>query len=410
MSLAGILSLLEEGIGLNPASLGTSTVPSAVDERMRQLQLGSHDDYREYLTRHAEEFQALVEALVVPETWFFRGGELFNFLAEHINKVTHEESRRFRVLSIPCSTGEEPYSLAIALTDLGVPPESWSIEGVDLSDRNLKLARRGMYSEFSFRQTDEAWRARHFRKVEGGWELDPGIRFAVRFSQGNLASPVFLPIESMFDLILCRNLLIYFHDAARDRALANLDRLLAPRGLLCVGHADPGTMFGRPFERTGPDGHFIFRRKPAEVRPAPLTAPRTNSLTLPARPRREPLAAPSPRSYPPTPAMMPVTEDLLQRARQQADAGELVDALASCRIHLLKAGPSAELYSLMGVIRQAQREDADAIDCFQRALYLQPRHQEALLHLMLLYQQQGNSSQAAMLRRRLDRTSPGEQS
>lgn len=99
--------------------------------------------------------------------------------------------------------------------------------------------------------------------------------------------------------------------------------------------------------------------------------------------------------------------DLLLQARQEADAGALEKALQTCQAHLSVAKPSAGAYSLLGVIHQARRERSESIACFRRALYLDPQHDEALLHLLLLYQEEGNEAAAARLRRRLERKSAG---
>jgi chemotaxis protein methyltransferase WspC len=98
---------------------------------------------------------------------------------------------------------------------------------------------------------------------------------------------------------------------------------------------------------------------------------------------------------------------VLAQARSQADAGQLGEALALCQAQLAGGGVSANLYSLLGVIHEARHEPAEALRCFRKALYLRPDHREALMHLMLLCQQQGNIAQAELLRRRLERLGPG---
>src|SRR5262249_5758451 len=145
----------------------------------------------------------------------------------------------YRVLSVPCSTGEEPYSLALALLEAGVAPSSWQIDAVDLSPRHIERAGRGVFGEFSFRQTPPELRQRYFRRIAAGWEPEPALRALVRFRQGNLLAAFFLAGEEPFDLIFCRNLFIYLLPAARRRALETLDRLLAAEGWLCMGHAEP---------------------------------------------------------------------------------------------------------------------------------------------------------------------------
>src|SRR5262249_8781045 len=158
-------------------------------------------------------FEALVEEVVVPETWFFRGAGLFTDLAKRIRNTAL--SRPFRVLSVPCSTGEEPYSLAIALAEANVSPQAFTLEGVDLSGRSVERAQRGCYGAFSFRQTDPGLHDRYFRPAGREWEIDATLRQAVRFRTGNLVDPQFLWGEAPYDLILCRNLLIYLHPEAR---------------------------------------------------------------------------------------------------------------------------------------------------------------------------------------------------
>jgi chemotaxis protein methyltransferase WspC len=98
------------------------------------------------------------------------------------------------------------------------------------------------------------------------------------------------------------------------------------------------------------------------------------------------------------------TVDLLVRARREADGGQLTEALVSCEQQLARVGPSADLYSLMGAVHQARQEREEAVRCYQRAVYLEPKHTEALAQLMLLCEEQGDDAQAGLLRRRLQQT------
>jgi chemotaxis protein methyltransferase WspC len=392
-----VTDLLRARIGLDQDALGPTVLPRAVRARMDALGLTAPVDYATRLTADAQEFQTLLGDLMVPETWFFRGGDLFPHLARHIAaSLRQQPAKRFRILSVPCSTGEEPYSLALALGEAGVTPGTWSMDGIDLSSGHIESARRGQYGKFSFRQTSEDVRQRYFRPVEGRWELDPAIRALVRFRTGNLLDPLFLAGQEPFDLIFCRNLFIYLHLAARRQALATLDRLLAPRGVLCAGYAEPLEALDQRFQRTGPGGLFLYQRAPEIHGDRPSPPPPLLSRDLDAEPAEPavPVAAPA---------------DLLGRARQQADAGRLDEALASCQAHLTHCGPSADAFSLMGVLYQARHETNEACRCFQRALYLAPDHRDALTHRMLLYREQGEHDQAARLWRRLQRIAPEEE-
>jgi chemotaxis protein methyltransferase WspC len=227
--------------------------------------------------------------------------------------------------------------------------------------------------------------------------LAAAIRPLVRFTHGNLLAPFFRTGEKPFDLIFCRNLLIYLHAAARRRVVDTLDRLLARQGFLCMGHAEPLSLLEGRFERIGPEGTFLYRR------PAPKVADPQPVVGAPVRRSPAPLSEAGPQATP------PLSVDLLAQARKQADAGHIDDALTICRTHLRCGGPSPDLLSLMGVLHQARQEKAEAAQCFQPALYLEPAHRESLTHWMLLCQEQGDHRQAERLRRRLARgASEGE--
>lgn len=407
-------------IGLDPQALGWKALSNIVTEHMRVLGMTSLSGYTTHLAQSADELAALIDDVVVPETWFFRGGQVFSFLAEHIRRATAvTDSPAFRILSAPCSSGEEPYSLVIALMEAGVPREKWTVDGIDVSARCLSRAKCGLYRELAFRETPAGLKRKYFRKSEEGWELDPSLRSGVQFRQGNLLDPNLLAGEVAYDLILCRNLLIYLHEEARERVLANLDRLLAPRGVLCMGHAEPWALLDPLFRTTGQRSFFLFERAPKSEN---ITAEAGSFRTARAsqRIKRQPpatvcSATMSARLGPPVPttdeppfrSLPPVPVDGISKARQEADAGMLDKALESCLAHLSVSEPSAEAFSLLGVIHQARKERKQAADCFRKALYLDPEHEEALLHLLLLYQESGDEAAAELLRRRLDRNAAG---
>jgi chemotaxis protein methyltransferase WspC len=401
MSLVSVSDLLRERIGLAPESLGATVLPQALETRMQALGLSAVDDYAARLIHDLGEFQTLVADLTVAETWFFRGGEIFAYLARHIAKATRQQpsGAKYRVLSVPCSSGEEPYSLAIALTQEGVPPASWTIQGVDIDPRLIERARQGRFSQLSFRETAPELRKRYFQGSEGTWELDAAIRSLVHFQEGNLLAPWFLAGETNFDLIFCRNLFIYLHPAARVRALAALDQLLAPQGFLCMGHAESLDSLNSGFVRTGPQPFFLYHRTPGRAGAGSPDRAAAPSPPLVGSPGGEPAALLETE----TRAFAPASIDLLEQARQQADNGQIQQALDTCQRHLQSAGPSAELFCLMGVLHQARQEKEEAASRFRQALYLEPAHRESLMHLMLLCRELGDEVQATRLRDRLKR-------
>ena len=397
---AALRQLVERRIGLDPETLGPSAFADAVADGCRAAGLADVDAYTGLLEHDPDAFRALVERLVVPETWFFRGGKLFQHLAaDAADRIA--AGRNFRALSAPCSTGEEPYSLAMALLDAGLPPERWEVEGIDLSPAAVAAAGRKVYREFSFRQTPADARGRYFRPVPNGWELTEAVRDKVRIRVGNVLDPDPGP-SGGYDVILCRNLLIYLTQASRRRALDGLERRLAPDGLLAVGHAEPSVLAGRGYRKIGADELFLFTRTAGPPAPPPMMP--TPRLAPPMAVRFIPKPPPVPPAKP-APAAPPVSP--LALARRLADDGQLADALTACRAALAVA-PSADGYALLGVIHNAAKEPGPAADALRRALYLDPNHREALALAAGLADAAGNAAQAKLYRGRLARLPAGE--
>ncbi len=149
--------------------------------------------------------------MIVPETWFFRYPESFATLAKLATKRLAElnNMRALRILSLPCSTGEEPYSIAMALLDAGLKPHQFKVDGMDVSPLSVDKARRALYGKNSFRGQDIAFRDRHFIPENDGYRLSARVLEQVRLQVGNLLDPTLLANEPPYDFVFCRNLLIY---------------------------------------------------------------------------------------------------------------------------------------------------------------------------------------------------------
>jgi chemotaxis protein methyltransferase WspC len=368
------------------------------------------DTYADRLVKDPSEWQSFVEDTVVVESWFFRGGDLFAFLAKRI--AAGSVPAPFRVLSVPCCTGEEPYSLAMALREENVPASKWSILGVDLSVREIAAARHGCYSEFSFRQIPPKFKTRYFKAEAGVWRIDEDLRSAVSFRQGNLVDALFLNGEAPFDLILCRNVMIYLTPTARIQALANLERLLSPDGWLCMGSAE--ALNDARFEQIEPREHFLYRRKPTAAKPDSSVA--DNRLVECVEALRNPPSAtrsdvkraervkPVERVEQVGSAKPPPT---LQDARRLADRGDTEAALDICRCLENSPAVTADVYYLLGVLHLVQGSRDEAGNCFRKALYLDPDNREALMHLMHHHRERGDGKQADLYRLRLERLGAG---
>ena len=262
--LRSLEELLRDEIGLDPASVGPQLILRAVRQRMTDLKLNDLAAYERQVRQSATELQELIEEVIVAESWFFRDERPFEWLRDHVreNWIGAPERPALRILSLPCAAGEEPYSIAIVLREEGLPARRYQIDGVDISARRLANARRGVYSQNAFRGPDAPYRTRYFRQHPEGYEIDPELRTTVRFIQGSILDPRLLEGLPLYDVVFCRNLLIYLAPSARAALLRRINELLAPDGVLLIGHADrlDSTEAGRGFVATGDPGCFAYRR------------------------------------------------------------------------------------------------------------------------------------------------------
>ena len=410
MEITAFEQLLKDAIGLDVSSIGSSAIDRAVTERQQATGLTDRHVYWEQLRSNEEELQDLIDAVVVPETWFFRDRGAFTALTEVALPEwlrTHSQ-RIFRLLSVPCATGEEPYSLAMALFDVHLPAPRFQIDAFDVSERVLDSARLGVYGRRSFRGTDLAFRDRYFTPAAGGYSLAPAVRQTVRFHQRNLLTPSLADEADRYDVIFCRNLLIYFDRPTQDRAITVLGRLLAPGGMLFVGPSETGVMLAHDFHSARLPMAFAFRRGPAlsdrSKAPPAAAAPRPPVRAVtppPARPARVPFA-----NGPATPARQPVETKpsaSLDAAQRLADEGRFADAVRACEEYLRQHSASAPGHYLLGLIHDGAGHAAAAEKCYRKAIYLDPEHDGALAHLALLMDTQGRAAEAQLLRKRVQR-------
>jgi chemotaxis protein methyltransferase WspC len=371
------------------------------------------EDYWGQLWTSTDELQELLEAVVVPETWFFRDREAFTAL---VHLVTNEwlpahVTGALRVLSIPCSTGEEPYSIAMALLAAGLPRDRFQVEAVDVSRKALARARLAVYGKNSFRGPDADFREHYFHPAPSGYRLADSVREQVRFHYGNLVAADFHPSTECYDIIFCRNLLIYFDRSTQELVIHTLARLLAPAGVLFVGPAEMFLTVGNQFSPIEYPMAFACRK--TGTKRCDLSEPQPHPLkkTLPPRPVR--LAViPAARSHAktasvaasrldPEPPAPPSTD--LHTASRLADAGRLAEAADVCRAYLREQGPSAQAYYLLGLVHDAQGDQQHAAECYRKVLYLESHHMEALGHLALVMEKQGDVVGARRLQERARR-------
>ncbi|MDY6938100.1 MAG: CheR family methyltransferase [Cyanobacteriota bacterium] len=277
------------GLSIRTADIGQ--LQEKFFERTRVLGLSSLEDYYRVLEQtpspnlttpflgYANEWQELINLLTVTESYFFRDSGQFNLLKRTILPKLIAQKRKtsgtptLKIWSAACSSGEEPYSLAILLQELLPDLSDWnlSIIGTDINQTILDKAKRGIYGDWSFRSIDSQVKKRYFTQHQEGWKLDRSIREMVKFAYLNLVTDRFTDLNlKNIDLILCRNVFIYFKEEAIERAIEKFDRTLQPGGYLMTAHAElPESALARLQTLVFPNS-AIYQRKSR----CPQTSPR----------------------------------------------------------------------------------------------------------------------------------------
>ena len=404
---------LERSIGLDPQTVGSAAIARAV--RLRMEACGDRDEatFLARLGHDAEEHRRFIDEVVVPESWFFRDPPVFDALRHFAARFAASPERPpLRILSAPCAAGEEPYSAAIALLETGLSPDHFRIDATDISHAALARAAAATYSANAFRGTDVAFRHRWFRSRGTAAELDATVKERVRFFWANLLDESFAADHQPYDVIFCRNLMIYLTADARSRVERTIDRLLAPDGLLMLGAAEPPILKGAwiPVSR---DAAFTLRRGAPALPPLPaappMHRPAVTAALLHDGPSRTLVDVPQPSTDPghsprsgdreaPVAPQALTSEDLLREAHALAGAGRHREALELCQRHQQTAGPSAQVFFQMGMLYQIAGELERAEDCLHKTLYMDPDRDDAFLSLSHVAAQRGDHGMAAHYR------------
>lgn len=399
-------------------------------------------------TEGAVEMDLLINAVTISETHFFRDAAQFNALFEQVFPRIIERKRAIRTLRIwsaGCATGEEPYSLAILLRELLPDADQWAITilATDINTFSLDRARKGLYSEWAFREERaRRLRPRYFSKTENRYQLSDEIRRMVTFSRLNLVEPVYPAFDTnttMMDLVICRNVTIYFGETVTKWVVDRFYDSLTDGGWLVVGHSEPTLETYQRFQvRNFPDTVLYQRvsRPDTPVAspwpPMPVQPP----LLLPAKAPSQPIISPAPpidndaaprlisSSYVPTQKL----PDLLEQARSLLEFGRSEEA---CRLllDLARARPrdaaitfllaqayanlgtwteseawahraieldklALDAYYILSLVLQHQGRLADSIEAMKKVVYLDRNYILGHFGLANLYHESGLMPQA----------------
>ena len=226
--------------GITMSSGKKALVSGRLAKRLRQCGLNSYSDYFRLLASggNPEEIQVAVDLLTTNETYFFREQKHFDFLRQYVQEE-HKRSQTLRIWSAACSTGEEPYSIAMTLADC-LENDLWEVLGSDISSRVLRQAQAGHYPVERTKYISPSFLQRFCLKGVGEQQgtllVERRLRAKVRFIQANLNAP--LPQIGMFNAIFLRNVMIYFNSDTKREVVNRVLSLLKPGGLFFIGHSE----------------------------------------------------------------------------------------------------------------------------------------------------------------------------
>ena len=339
---------LAAATGVDAKALDDNRLRWVVEARCRELGIAGMGAYAAALKDSATEMEALVDAIVVPETRFFRDAVVFEHLQSALKAMAEQVHEPLRVLSAPCSTGQEAYSVAALMLEAGLVPARFLVTAMDISSQALEVARRGVYAENAMRHVSAEHR-RVLGTFEGShWKMHEVLRKRIRFERCNLAEPGALKGET-FHVILCRNLFIYLRPEARAALAASLHEALLPGGRLVLGSADRVEEVSALFAPLKPASGFAFGHRVVEV---PAVSDAVAHELVSHKPRAAVVRAPMVELG--ADAEASTAAGLLARALEHQRRGDVRRAEYRCRQALYLDGAYLPALELLETLWRAQ--------------------------------------------------------
>jgi len=232
----------ESGITFTPTN--RSILESRLKEKLREKGVDSVKTYLAEITKDQGELKGFLDSITTNLTRFFRNQAQFDALEkfvipELLNIIKSRGDNTIRIWSAGCSTGEEPYTIAMLLSDVLPPPWKFEIVASDLSLKCLMIAKEGFYSDNKIEGIPDNYLKKYFSKVEGGYQVNKDIISKIRFDYHNLNNDAGL---RNMDIVFCRNVIIYFDDAMQNAVINRFFSSMSPKSFLFIGHSE--SLFG----------------------------------------------------------------------------------------------------------------------------------------------------------------------
>jgi len=266
--LSEIRMLIEERTGIHFDESRERFLSTRVREHMHERGYARMSELLQAVRKTNVEYDSLLERMLTQETSFFRYPAVYEAFEKRVLPEIHvskfwNNPRTLRVWSAGCSTGEEPYSIAITIADSLSFADAWNVEilATDVGKQALKIAGKGVYSGRSLSGVNEKQLAAHFTKVENKLHVKPRLKKMISFAPMNLASPVYV---GRMDLIFCMNVLIYFTEERRRALVQRFYEALEPGGYLFLGHSESISKMPVKFQAIVLGDCILYRKPTAQ--------------------------------------------------------------------------------------------------------------------------------------------------
>ncbi len=408
--LSRISGVIEAICGLDAGGARRSLLESSVRLRMGALGI---DEVEGYLARLCSdgtgEIGALINRVTITETQFFRDPAQFGLLRHIVRTLLLEREplgqRRLRICSAGCASGEEPYSVALTWREMGIPAShpDWTAEivGIDVNTDMLAAARDRLYSARAVRNVDEDCLRRYFTPAGRSFKLDEGVARGVRFEHGSVTRDGSFG-SNRYDVILCKNVAIYFRPEVTRRLVRGLYGALTPGGYLLLGHSESLWQMEEGLALVEHGGVFCYRKPIAGGVSDAGEADGTRSGFCASAVERHGRSTPAcGEASAPLAAESP--EDRYEQCRQQVRSGDWARAQGEVEALIESHETFAPGHLLLAGIHVHLGRYSEASECASRVLRLDPLEAKAHLLLGMTAARGGRQQEAAdALRRALD--------
>jgi len=253
--------LIYDESGIAFSATNRSILESRLKERLREKKLASLGEYYSLITKDREELKTLLDSVTTNLTRFFRNQAHFDaiehYVVPELLKLRSGGERKLRFWSAGCSTGEEPYTIAMLLKETLPPPWSFEVVASDISLKCLMVGKEGFYADARVQGVPENYLAKYFDRKPGGYAIKDEVKKLVRFDYHNLKNDSGL---RGLDVVFCRNVLIYFDEAAQKATVERFWESMAPKSFLFIGHSESLFGMNTRFEFVKTDWACFYRK------------------------------------------------------------------------------------------------------------------------------------------------------